>query len=154
MKALIKTVLVLALVGCVSLDPAFAQPPKAPEGDPSVADTIKQLVRDWTDAMIAADMDKLNTIMADDWVDGYPGKLVTKASFLGRIKSSKNKLETCEFGAMDVKVLGNVAVVQGTATEKIMMVDGKRSTVRVGFMDVFVKRGDKWVVVRSLAKKF
>ena len=116
MKALMKTVLVLA--GCVFFDPVLAQPPKAASEGPGVADTIKQLVRDWCDAMIADDIDKLSRIIADDWTDGYPGKIATKSTFLSYVKSGKHKLEACEFGPMDVKVLGNVAVLQASLTER------------------------------------
>lgn len=148
MKAFIRTVLVL--VGCISLDPALAQPPKAPPAAPSDVDTIKQLVHDWADAMIATpiDIERLNQILADDWIDGYPGKALTKATFLDRIKSGKRKLKTCDFGPIDVKVLGNVAVVQGSATET-RMTDGQLNTYRIKFMDVVVNRGGRWMFVRS-----
>jgi ketosteroid isomerase-like protein len=148
MKALANTVLVL--VGCISLDPVLAQPPKAPSGGPSVADTINQISRDWADAEIALDVDKLSQIVADDWVYGYPGKVVTKASLLENVKSGKHKLEACEFGPQEVRVFGNVAVVQGTATETRL---GQDAPFQVAYMDVFVKRGDKWVVVRSQGHK-
>jgi ketosteroid isomerase-like protein len=150
MKALIKTVLVL--VGCLSMDPALAQPPKAPSQDPSVADTIKQLEQDWVDGMIEADVDKLSRIIADDWIHGYPGKFMTKARFLAEVKSGKQKLTACEFGPRDIKVFGDVAVLQGSVTET-RIADGKPVTFRVAYMDVWVKRGDKWMVVRSHAKK-
>ena len=150
MKALMKTVLVLA--SCVLFNPVLAQPPKAASESPSVADTIKQSVRDWCDAMIADDVDKLSRIIADDWAEGYPGKISTKSSFLSGFKSGKHTLQACEFGPMDVKVLGNVAVIQGSVTEKRLK-DGQVSTVRVAFMDAFEKRGDQWVVVRSQAHK-
>jgi ketosteroid isomerase-like protein len=150
MKALMKTVLVL--VGCMLFNPALAQPTKPASEASSVADTIKQLVRDWCDAMITDDLDKLNRIIADDWTDGYPGKLSTKSSFLNYVKSGKHKLEACEFGPMDVKVLGNVAVLQASLTERRLK-DGKVDNVRIACMDVFEKRGDRWVVVRSQAHK-
>ena len=150
MKALMKAILVLA--GCVLFDPALAQPPKAASEAPSVPDTIKQLVRDWCDAMIVDDLDKLSRIIADDWTDGYPGKLVTKSTFLTYVKSGKHKLQACEFGPIDVKVLGNVAVLQASLTERRVK-DGQVETVRIACMDVFEKRGDRWVVVRSQAHK-
>ena len=150
MKAIVKAVLVL--VGCVSLDPALAQPPKASTEDSSVAKIIEQRVRDWGSALIAVDADKMSNIIADDWIDGYPGKTKTKADYLAALKSGTWKLEACEFGPRDVKVLGDVAVLQGSVTETWIS-DGQRSTVRVGYMDVWAKRGDKWVVVRSHAKK-
>jgi ketosteroid isomerase-like protein len=151
MKVLTKTVLVLILFGYVSLDTVLAQPSSTSSQGPSAVDTIKQREQNWADAMIAVDIAKLSEIVADDWIEGYPGKAVTKAKFLDNIKSGK-KLETCEFGPRDVKVLGDVAVLQGSVTETWIS-DGQRNTVRVAYMDVWVKRGDKWVVVRSHAKK-
>ena len=53
---------------------------------------------------------------------------------------------------MYVKVLGNVAVVQGSATEK-RTTGGQDSSGKSVWMDVFVKRGDKWVIVRSHSAK-
>lgn len=152
MKAFMKMVLVLILAGSVSVDPALAQPPKPAAQDASVVETIKQLEQEWADAMINADIPKLNQIVADDWIHGYPGKSVTKARFLENIKSGKTKLETCIFGARDVQVLGNVAVMQASVTET-RRVDGKSDTVRVSYMDVWVKRGDRWMVFRSHATK-
>ena len=151
MKAFMKMVLVLILFGSVSFDTALAQPPRPASQDPSVADTIKQLEQDWVDAMIAVDIPKLSQIIADDWLEG-PAKAVTKASFLDSVKSGKHKLEACEFGPRDVKVLGDVAVLQGSVTET-RIADGQSRTYRVAYMDVWVKRGDRWVVVRSHATK-
>jgi ketosteroid isomerase-like protein len=151
MKMLMKTVLVL--VGCVSVDPVLAQPPRAhPEGS-SVAGTIKQRERDWANAMMAFDVDKLSQIFADDWVetDGGP-RAITKASNLDYFRSRKHKLETCEFGPEDVKVFGNVAVVQGSVTES-WTTDGQTSSSHVTYMDVWEKQGDSWVVVRSHAAR-
>jgi hypothetical protein len=48
-----------------------------------------------------------------------------------------------------VKVLGNVAVVQGTNTEKSTSTNGKDSSGKYAWMDVFVRRDGKWVIVRS-----
>ena len=152
MKALTKTVLVLILFSCVSPDTVLAQPSSAPSQGLSVVDTIKQLEQSWVDAMIAVDIAKLSQIVADDWIEGYPGKAITKAKFLEDVKSGKHALDACEFGSRDVKVLGDVAVLQGSVTETRIS-DGQRSTVRAAYMDVWVKRGDRWVVVRSYATK-
>jgi ketosteroid isomerase-like protein len=152
MNALMKMVLALILLGAASFDTVLAQPPKPGSQGSSVADAIKQRDQEWADAMIAVDIPKLNQIVADDWIEGYPGKAATKATFLDSIKSGKHKLETCEFGPRDVQVLGNVAVLQGSVTET-RLIDGQRSTFRVHYMDVWVKRGDQWVVFRSHAAK-
>jgi ketosteroid isomerase-like protein len=150
MKALLKTVLVL--VSCLSIDPVLAQPPRAPSEAPAVADTIRRIEHDWVDAMIAGDLDRLAQIVADDWFEGYPGKGATRANFFADVKAGKHKLVGCEFGPSDVKVFGDVAVLQGSVTETRIK-DGQRNTFQVAYMDVWVKRGDRWMVVRSFAKK-
>src|SRR5437867_2914705 len=115
MKKLVGTVLLVC--ACAGL--LFAQAQKEPAKGPSVSDAVKQLEHDWSDAMKAGDADKLGQILADDWKGlGYDGKKATKQSLLADVKSGASKLESFEFGPMDVKVLGSVAVVQGSDTAK------------------------------------
>jgi hypothetical protein len=51
-----------------------------------------------------------------------------------------------------VKVLGNVAVVQGGDTEK-STIGGKDTSGQWVWMDVFEKRDGKWLAVRSQSAK-
>jgi ketosteroid isomerase-like protein len=148
MKALMKTIVVL--LGCVSLDPVLAQPPQAPAQAPSVYDTIMQLSHEWGDAEMASDVDKMNQIIADDWTADYPGHFVTKATLLSGVRTGKHKLLSCELGPHEVKAFGDIAVVQGSVTERRLGVDG---ILHFAYMDVWTKRGGKWLVVRSLWKK-
>lgn len=93
--------------------------------------------------------DKINQILADDWMSlGSSGKILTRESFLSDLTSGNHKLESFEIGPMDVKVLDNVAVVQGSVTEK-RTDRGQDTSGHGSWMDVFVKRVDKWVIVRS-----
>jgi ketosteroid isomerase-like protein len=139
--------LVLLISACVRL--ASAQTPTPPAPGPSVAEAVKQLEHDWADAEKAGDVDKLNQILGNDWMGiSYDGKKETKQSFLANVKSGADKIESFEFGPMDVKVLGGVAVVQGSDTEK-SSASGKDTSGKWVWMDVFVKRDGKWVVVRS-----
>jgi len=145
MKKLAGAVLLVSV--CVGL--AFAQAQTPPAKGPSVAQAIKQLEHDWVDAMKAGDIDKLSQIFADDWTGiSYDGSKRTKQSFLAAMKSGGEKIESIEFGPMDVKVMGSVAVVQGSDTEK-STTKGKDTSGKWVWMDVFVKRDGKWVVVRS-----
>ncbi len=131
----------------------FAQKKEPAAKGPNGAVTIKQLEHDWSDAVKSADADKLNQILADDWTGiFYDGTKATKKEYIESYKSGKSKLESFEFGPMDVKVLGNVSVVQGSDTEK-STTDGKDSSGKYAWTDVFVKRGDKWEVVRSQLAK-
>jgi ketosteroid isomerase-like protein len=145
MKKLAGTV----LFTCVCTGLILADPPQSPAKDASVADTLKQLEQDFGDAIKAVDTDKINQILTDDWVSvGSSGKILTREGFLSDLKSGNHKLESFEIGPMDVKVLDNVAVVQGSVTEK-RTDRGQDTSGKGSWMDVFVKRGDKWVIVRS-----
>jgi uncharacterized protein (TIGR02246 family) len=133
---------------CVGL--GFAQSQAPPAKGPSVAETVKQIEHDWVDAAIAGNADKVSEILADDWIGvGYDGTKETKQKHLADMKTGTAKLASFEFGPMDVKVLGSVAVVQGSNTEKNTASDGKESSGKFAWMDVFVKRDGKWVIVRS-----
>ena len=139
---------ILLVFACFGL--AIAQTPTPRAKGPSASESIKQLEHDWADAAKVGDTDKVSQILADDWIGvGYDGAKETKESHLADMKSGKFKLESFEFGPMDVKVLGSVAVVQGTNTEKSTSANGKDSSGKYAWMDVFVKRDGKWVIVRS-----
>src|SRR5438034_10960140 len=130
-----------------------ADSPKAQSQDPTIVETMKQFAQDTGDAMVAGDVDKLNQIYADDWatVDSS-GKIFTTESLLSDLKSGKHKLLSFEIGPMDVQVFGDVAVVQASVTEKRLH-DGKDISGQFVFMDLLKKRGDKWVIVRTLGAK-
>jgi len=132
---------------CACISPAFGQDKKA--SGPSTVETIKQLERDWTDAQKSADVDKLSQIIADDWRGlGFDGKVQTKKDALDDIKSGRNKITSVELAPMEVKVMGTVAIVQGGDTEKSSL-NGKDTSGKWVWMDVFVKRDGKWQAVRS-----
>jgi ketosteroid isomerase-like protein len=148
-----KNLVVVTVLFALSAGVAFAQTPAPAAKAPSASQAVKQAERDWSDAAKAGDTDKLSQIIADDWSGlGPDGVKLTKSAFIDSYKSGKSKLESFEFGPMDVKVLGNVAVVQGSDTEK-SVTDGKDSSGKYSWTDVFAKRDGKWVAVRSQLTK-
>ena len=149
MNKLVLTVLmVCAGVGLALADTSAPTPASAAKG-PSVSDAVKQLEHDWTEAMLAGDVDKISQIVADDLAGvGYDGSRVTKKTYLADVKSGKDKAQSIEIGPMDVKVLGSVAVVQGGDTEK-SVTNGKDTSGKWIWIDVFAKRDGKWVAIRS-----
>ena len=135
--------MLLFLAACLS--PAFGQATK-PASD---ADAVKQLERDWVDAQKAGDVDKLGQILADDWMGlGFDGAKSTKKQLLNDVKSGASKLEMFNMGPMDVKVIGTIAIVQGSDTEK-SSAKGKDTSGKWVWMDVFEKHDGKWQAVRS-----
>jgi ketosteroid isomerase-like protein len=149
MKKIAGTILLI----CASAGLAFGQTPMAPPAAtakaPSVSADVKQVEQDWTDAMKAGDTDKLSQILGDDWVGlGPDGARETKKTWLDEVKAGTFKMTSMDIGPMEVKVLGSVAVVQGSDTEKSMY-KGKDTSGKYVWMDVFAKRDGKWVAVRS-----
>jgi len=152
-----KKIVVAALVAFVAVGLALAHSLRAPFlaqfhapfNDPSDLAAVKQIEQDMGDAMVAADIGKLNQIFADDWATvASSGKIVTKDSVLRDFKSGKDKLVSYELGPIDVQVLGNVAVCHGSVSEKRMR-DGKDISGEAVWMDLLEKRTGKWVVVRT-----
>lgn len=143
MKRLVAALLTIWIGGLVLADTR-----SAPEGE-RTAETVKQLERDWVDAEKAGDSEKLSRIVADDWTGiDNEGKKLTKEQLIARMKSGAAKAESIELGPMEVKVLGDAAVVQGSDIE-VGAMNGEHQRVEIIWMDVFANRGGKWVCVRS-----
>ena len=121
--------------------------------DPKVVETIKQFEQEIGDAMVAGNIEKLNQSYADDWATlTSSGKIFTKESLLDGFKSGKDKLVSFETGPMNVQVLGDVAEVQASVSEKRIQ-DGKDVSGDFVFMDLLKKQAGKWVIVRTLAAR-
>ena len=137
----------LVAVACVGMAPAASA--RAQWNDPAVVEAIEQIERDMGQAMVAADLETLNRIFADDWTSiGASGTVVTKEKVLRDFKSGVDRLEAFELGPMDVRVKGNVAVVHGSVTEKRIRA-GQDVGGEYVWMDLMEKRNGTWVVVRS-----
>jgi hypothetical protein len=142
-----KKILSVVLFAAASFSAAYGQ-----AGQPAASatgDAIKQLERDWGAAQKSGDVGKLSQIIADDWAGiGPDGAISTKKGFLDNVKSGTSKVQSIDFGPMDVRVIGTVAVVQGSDTEKSSF-KGKDTSGKWAWMDVFVLRDGKWQAVRS-----
>ncbi len=112
-------------------------------------DTILAGVPHGTPKEVARDIAALDRIFADDWVSvGASGKVMTKESVLQGFKSGGDTLDSFVLGPMDVLVLGNIASVKGTVTEKRHHGD-KDASGEFAYMDLLEKRAGRWVVIRS-----
>lgn len=143
MKRLVAGLFIISIGALGLVDPVLGA-----EGE-RTAETLKQLEHDWADAEKAGDSDKLSRIVADDWIGvESDGRKFTKAQLIARVKSGTVKAMSVELGPMDVKVLGEAAIVQGSDIEKGTK-DGRPTSVEINWMDVFAHRDGKWVCVRS-----
>ncbi len=149
MKILVGALLTM-WVGSMTLADSPAPVRVAATGGERAAETLKQLERDWAAAEQAGDSDKIGRIVADDWTGvESDGSRLTKLQLLEHIKGSKHTTMSVALGPMDVKVLGNVAVVQGSDVETGTASSGGEEV----WMDVFANRDGKWVAVRSQSSR-
>jgi ketosteroid isomerase-like protein len=141
--------LVTICIGALALADARA-PTKPPiSGGESTAETLKELERQWAVAIKAGDSERIGRILGEDWIEvSNDGEKLTRAQLIAGVKSGRVKVESIEFGPFEVKVLGDVAVVQGSHVEE-NTTNGQHSRGEVVWMDVFANRDGKWVVVRS-----
>ena len=147
-----KTLVISIVFAFLGIGVGAAQPPKASQ-DPADIAAIKQLAQDMGDAMMHVDIDKLSQIYADDFITvGRSGKVITKADILNDFRSFHDKLESFENGPIDVQVFGNVAVSNGSVTERRIR-DGNSADGVFLWMDLLQKRAGKWQVVRSAGSR-
>jgi len=153
MKRLIPHLLIAgALITSAALLVAQEKKALVPETAPA-EQTLMQMERDWNQATLAKDYKTLNRIMAEDWVGiDFKGVTTTKSESIAELKAGESRNESVELGDMTVRVYGNSAVVIGSDTEKSRY-QGKDSSGKYAWMDVFVKRNGRWQAVASESTK-
>jgi hypothetical protein len=120
-----------------------------PENDanPDIAQTLKDIEQTWANAEKNHDATAFEKLVADDWIAITPdGKKETKAERSAKIQNSH--LGSASLGPMDVRVIGDTAVVTGTVDESTTK-NAKTFTHHYAWMDVFIKRNGKWLAVAS-----
>lgn len=144
-----KQLIAISVVACTFFGLATANPPPVPTKNLTDIAAVKQVSKDMGDAMVTADVSKLNQIFADDWVAiSMSGKAVTKEVMLRNVKSGKDKLDAYELGPIDVQIFGSIATAHGAVWEK-RNENGKYSMSTYVWMDILEKRDGQWVVTRS-----
>lgn len=103
----------------------------------------------WSKAMVAKDMTALKEIIAPDWIgQNQTGKQTTRAEFLASIASGEDKSTSMTNHDVHVRIVGDLAIVQGMDDE-VSTHKGASSSGTYSWMDVFQKRGGKWVAIAS-----
>ena len=144
MRAVIVTVLLVGTCSALIL----AGTADRSSAKPDMTAVFQQLTQKWEDAVQARDLETIAQIEADDWRSiGSGGKVWTKQMDMDSIRAATAKHVRADLGPLDVKMLSDtIAVAQGTLTDK-------NTGSGYAYMDVWEKRGDRWIVVRSLSTK-
>ena len=111
---------------------------------------ILKLFEDGDRALITADLAELSRIFADDYVQyDESGKSLTKQEVLSNLKSGAIRYIAMISTGRRIRLLTeDVAIVHGSESDEVEQ-DGRRYFVRYVYMDVVMKREDKWQIIAS-----
>jgi len=121
---------------------------------PSHEQQILKLVEDGDRALIAADLAALSRIFADDYIQyDESGEAHTRQEVLNNLKSGAIRyLSMVSTGRRIRLVSAEVAIVHGSEEDDVEQ-GGRRFPVRYVYMDVVMKRDDRWQIVGSQLAK-
>jgi len=130
----------VSLAAAVVIAPALAlSGPADPAGT-----TIEGLERQWGQAAKKADVEPLQSLLAEDFTLTNPvGQVVPKTIFVAKIKDGSFKIESIEYSDLKVRVYGDAAVVIGRLVLKGNW-DGTDVSGDYAITDTFVKQAGKW----------
>jgi ketosteroid isomerase-like protein len=116
-----------------------------PAGDEA---ELIRLERDYAQALMRRDREFLMRFYAPDWRGGNWMGFWSKSTMLKSILNARYVVKSMNVRDLKVRVTGDVAVVQGV-DEEVTSVDGKDTSGKWAFTDVFARRNGIWVAVAS-----
>lgn len=118
----------------------------------SVEAELIQLEQDYAKALIAKDRDFLMRFYAPDWRGGNWLGFFTKSTMLKSLLDERYVVRSMRLRDIKVRVLRDVAIVQGVDDEVTSM-GGHDTSGRWSFTDIFARRGGRWVAIASHTSK-
>jgi ketosteroid isomerase-like protein len=119
---------------------------KASPGEPQglqIEQHIRQLNDEWVKALVRADADTLDRVMADDFFFTYPLEGDDKTQFISDITAGDLKIEHITREQVSVRLFGNTAVL--TARDSATwLYHGRELTGQYKIMAVYTERNGKW----------
>lgn len=98
-------------------------------------------------ATLAADVAALDSMMTDDLTFMHPNAAVeTKAQFLDAVKTGRYKYKSLTDEQRQVRVHDKTGIVTGVV-RILINASGQDIDVRVGFTELWVKKGNAWRMV-------
>jgi len=103
-----------------------------------------RLENDWNSAAIKADANKLDALLADDWVLITPdGEMISKAEQLAMIRNGEDVTTSAVTDQLKVRVHGDSAFVTGRFTGQ-ETVKGKDVSGQYMFTDAWIRQEGRW----------
>ena len=104
---------------------------------------LRQLNDDWVKAMVRADEEVLNRILADDFYFTYPLEGDDKASVIADLTSGELKIEHFARSHVGVRIFGSTAVL--TARDSATwLYHGRELSGQYKVIIVFAERDGRW----------
>ena len=138
MKLLVAAALGVAARGSV----AAPSPTRGAEAE------LIRLEHAYARALIRKDRAFLMNFYAPDWRGGNWMGFWTKSTMLQSILSNRYVVKSMKLRDLSAKIYGNVGIVQGV-DEEVTSVDGRNTSGKWAFTDVFHRRNGRWVAVAS-----
>lgn len=107
-----------------------------------------RLEHDYARALMRRDRAFLMRFYASDWRGGNWMGFWSKSTMIKSILDARYVVKSMNVRDLKVRVMGDVAIVQGV-DEEVTTVDGKDTSGKWAFTDVFARRGGQWVAVAS-----
>jgi uncharacterized protein (TIGR02246 family) len=100
-------------------------------------------------ALMAADIEALSEVFADDYVQyDASGRALPKRELLENLQTAAVRYPVIKSTARRVRLFGDMAIVHGAEVDQVEM-GGKKFSVHYLYMDVVLKRGGRWQIVGS-----
>jgi ketosteroid isomerase-like protein len=109
---------------------------------------LLRLEQDYAKALIARDRAFLMRFYASDWRGGNWLGFWSKATMLQSVLDARYVTKSMTVRDMKVRVIGDVAIVQGV-DEEVTSVDGKDTSGKWAFTDIFARRDGRWEAIAS-----
>lgn len=112
-------------------------------------DDLIATIRAWDQAMVTNDVDKIRSFLRHDWtIVGPEGNVDRQDKLLGLIASGDLTHDVMESEELDVRVIGEVAIVIGRGISGGAYRGEKFRLVERG-TNVFVREGGRWSCVAT-----
>jgi len=124
----------------------------SPAQGQAVTDTVEQhlitLEQEWNDAILRNDRAAAGAFMAEEWTEiTSEGSVLSKTEDLDELVGGYHAT-SLRLSELRVRVFGEGAVVSGVTDEQSSY-QGKDTSGRFRWMDVWVRRASRWVCVGS-----
>ena len=120
----------------------------------SAINEIEIAVEQLRKAMVDADGNKLSELTSDELSYGHSsGKIENKEQFVSCIASGESNFVTIELTGQTIKVVNDTAIVRHTLVATTNDEDKGPGAVKIGILLVWIKNGDRWLLLARQAVK-